>query len=81
MANNKTIFEIKYNKGIYIFKLFDILKNANISQNKFMRDTNTEYGTMKRYAIGTIQKVDLEVIDRWCDYLNCNIEDIIEYKK
>ncbi|MCL2592145.1 MAG: helix-turn-helix transcriptional regulator [Defluviitaleaceae bacterium] len=46
-----------------------------------MRDTKTEYGTLKRYATGNIQKVDLIVIDRWCDYLNCTFEDIIEYKK
>ena len=80
MAKNNKIFEAKYNNGIYIFKLFDFLDKAQISHNKFMRDTSTEYGTLKRYAIGSIQKVDLAVIDRWCDYLNCDFEDIIEYR-
>lgn len=81
MTKNKTIYEVKQNKGVYVFKLYDLLSKANISHNKFMRDTSTEYGTMKRYAIGSIQKVDLVVLDRWCDYLNCSFEDIIEYRR
>jgi len=81
MPNNKTIYKVEYSKCVYIFKLLDLLDKSKISQNKFMRDTKTEYGTLKRYATGNIQKVDLIVIDRWCDYLNCTFEDIIEYKK
>jgi len=81
MTKNKNIYRIEHNKGVYIFKLYNLLDKAKISHNKFMRDTSTEYGTMKRYAVGNIQKVDLVVLDRWCDYLNCSFEDIIEYKK
>jgi len=81
MAKYKSINEKKADNGIYIFKLFKILENKGISQNKFMRETATEFSTMKNYATGNIQRIDIYVMDKWCNYLNCEFEDIIEYKK
>ena len=77
----KTIYTVKYDSGSYTFLLYDILDKKKISHNRFQRDTSTEYGTMKRYALGLIQKVDLDLIDRWCKYLDCKFEDIIRYNK
>ena len=42
------IKEIKIEKGYYIFKLDKILKEKNISINKLMRDTNTDFKVIKR---------------------------------
>jgi len=30
---------------------------------------------------GDLVKIDIIVLARICDYLNCNITDIVEYKK
>lgn len=79
MGNNM-IYEVKMQNGTYYFKLFQALKNKGITQSRFIRDMETSYTTMIRYAKGTVQKVDLEMLDRWCKYLNCTFADIIEYK-
>lgn len=72
--------EVKIENGKYLFKLEDILNKKNISINKLMRDTNTDFKVIKRLMIGELVRFDIFVIARLCDYLNCTIEDIIEYK-
>jgi len=59
----------------------DILKKKNISINKLMKDTNTDYKVIKRLLRGELLRLDIIVLARFCDYLNCNLIDIIDYKK
>lgn len=65
--------------GYYIFKLDKLLKNKNISINKLMKDTNTDFKVIKRIIDGNLVRVDIIVIARLCDYFNCSLTDIIEY--
>ena len=70
---------LKIEKGEYLFKLEDILKQRKISINKLMRDTNTDFKVLKRMMTGELVRFDTFVLARLCDYLNCTITDIIEY--
>ena len=72
---------IKMENGIYYFKMGDILKKKKISINKVMRDTNTDFKVIKRLMTGNLVRVDLYVLSRMCDYLECDITDILEYIK
>ena len=72
--------EVKVENGYYLFKLRNKLRNNNISINKIMKDTNTDFKVIKRIMNGDIVKIDIYVLARICDYLNCSIEDLIEYK-
>ncbi len=74
------IVKIKVGMGEFLFKLDDILAEMNISKNKLMRDTETDFKVIQRISSGTITKIDIYVLARICDYLNCNLSDIIEYK-
>ena len=73
------MIKVKIEKGYYIFKLDDILKSNNISINKLMRDTNTDYKVLKRIIKGESTRFDVFVLARLCDYFKCEITDIIEY--
>lgn len=73
--------KVDMENGIYLFKLNNILKNKNISINKIVRDTNTDFKVIKRLLTGELVKIDIFVLARICDYLNCSIEDIVEYKQ
>lgn len=75
------ISKVKVENGFYLFKLKNILYNKKISINKIMRDTNTDFKVIKRIMAGDLVKIDIFVLARICDYLNCSIEDIVEYKQ
>lgn len=71
--------KISIENGYYLFKLEDILKERNISINKLMRDTNTDFKVLKRLLTGELVRFDIFVMARLCDYLDCSITDIVEY--
>ncbi|MDD2518814.1 MAG: helix-turn-helix transcriptional regulator [Bacilli bacterium] len=71
--------KLKIEKGYYLFKLDDMLKNKNISINKLMRDTNTDFKVIQRLMTGDLVRIDIMVMARLCDYLKCEIADIVEY--
>ena len=71
--------KVKIENGYYLFKLEQILEDKKISINKLMRDTNTDYKVIKRMIDGDMVRVDITVLARLCDYLNCGITDIFEY--
>ena len=75
------MIKVKIENGYYLFKLDDLLKNNNISINKLMRETNTDFKVLKRLMTGELVRFDIFVVARLCDYFNCNIEDIIEYRR
>lgn len=81
MSRLKETVTIKYPNGTYTFKLVKLLHDKKIKQVKFLRDMETTYNTFYRYAAGSIQRVDLDTLDRWCKYLDCSPTDIIEYKR
>lgn len=76
MENKK----INIESGYYLFKLKKLLNRKNISINKLMRDTNTDFKVIKRLMTGDLVRIDIIVLARICDYLDCNITDIVEYK-
>lgn len=71
--------KLEFENGYYLFKLDDILKKKNISINKLMRDTNTDFKVIKRIMCGDLIRIDIFVLARLCDYLECNLTDIVEY--
>lgn len=72
--------KVKIEKGYYLFKLDDLLKEKDVSINKLMRDTNTDFKVLKRIMTGELVQFDIFVIARLCDYFKCEITDIIEYR-
>lgn len=75
------VVELDIENGTYLFKLENVLKNKNISINKLMRDTNTDFKVIKRLMTGDVVKIDIYVLARICDYLDCEITDIFDYIK
>ena len=71
--------KVKIENGCYLFKLDDVLEENNISKNKVMRDTNTDFKVIQRLFNGESSKIDITVLARLCDYLDCSITDILEY--
>ncbi len=75
------MIKVNIESGTYLFKLDDLLNSKNISINKLMRDTNTDFKVIKRIMSGELTRIDIIVLARLCDYLNCKITDIVDYQK
>ena len=75
----KNVIRFDVENGYYLFKLEKVLHTRNISINKLMKDTNTDFKVLKRIIKGDLVRFDIFVIARICDYLDCKITDIIEY--
>ena len=57
--------KIKVDGGTYIFKLEQLLADKGLTKSKLINDTGT----------------DIYVLARLCNYLNCNVSDIVEFKR
>lgn len=73
------VYKIKLENGYFLFKLEEILEKKKISKNKLMRDTNTDFKVIKRLSTGECTRMDIFIIARMCDYLDCDMNEIVEY--
>jgi len=73
--------KVNIEKGCYLFKLEQLLADKKISKNKLIKDTNTDFKVIQRLVNGEMVRIDIFVLARICDYLQCEITDIIEYKR
>lgn len=71
--------QLNIENGFYLFKLDELLIKNQISLNKLIKDTNTDFKVLKRLMTGELVRIDIFVIARLCDYFNCDINDIVEY--
>ncbi len=78
---SKEIITVEMPNGYYLFKLGKLLDDKKISINRFMRETNTDFKTIKKHANGLVSQIDIDVIDKWCAYLEVEAIDIYEYKR
>ena len=72
---------VKVGDGYYYFKLGQLLKRKHITLNKLITDTETDFKVIKRLINGDLVRIDIFVLARICNYLDCDIKDIIDYKK
>lgn len=61
--------------------LSEILKEKGISQRELSRRTGIKQPTISKMCNDTLQHFPLESLDLICETLNCEIGDILKYKK
>ena len=60
-------------------KLWETMKEKNISQYKLINEYHVSAGQLSRLRANS--HVSTHTLDLLCEILDCNIEDIITYKK
>jgi putative transcriptional regulator len=71
--------KVKIDNGYYILKLEDVLKSKNVSISKMTKDLDTDFYAVKRLITGDTSRFDIYVLARICNYLDCELDEIIEY--
>ena len=67
--------------GFIQFKIDKVIKEKKISKNKLEKEANLQRTQLNSYVNNKVKRIDLYVLSRICSVLDCNIEDIMEYKK
>mgnify|MGYP001099085219 FL=1 len=67
--------------GYVHLKLMDIMQEQNISINKLACRAEMQRTQLKAYMKNEVQRVDLAILARLCYVLDCDVTDLLEYKK
>lgn len=57
--------------------LWKLLIDKEMTKKALMQETGISKSTMDKMGRG--EQVSMEIVDRLCNYFECNIEDIIEH--
>ena len=58
-----------------------LLDKLNITRYELAKRTGIQYQIINNYYKNKVKRYDSYVLERICDTLNCEIKDIIEFKK
>lgn len=59
--------------------LEDLLNKSGLSKNKFCQRAEIQRSQLNGYLNGTITRMDVDVLIRMCNALNCSLSDLLEY--
>ncbi len=74
------IYTLK-NYGKVEICLKNILDKKGINRNKLSTMIAANYNLVNRYYNNKVVRIDLDIIARICYALNCEVSDILKYKK
>lgn len=57
-----------------------LLAQSGLSKNKFCQRAEMQRAQLNGYLNNTITRLDIDVLIRICDTLQCTIGDLLEYK-
>ena len=69
------------NYGKVEIVLKNLLDKKGISRNKLSSMIAANYNLVNRYYNNKVIRIDLDIIARMCYALNCEVNDILKYKK
>lgn len=59
-------------------RINELLKEKSISKNRTCKDLELARGNFNRYCRDEFQRIDANLILKLCDYLECDIADLLE---
>lgn len=60
-------------------KLKEIMQERNLSRNQLAKLTNTRFEVVNKWYNGEVERIDSDILARFCYSLDCKVSDIIEY--
>lgn len=62
-------------------KLKNILEEKNITRYRLSQASKTRFEVVQKWYNGELEKIDSDVLARFCYCLDCDVSDIIKYIK
>ena len=67
--------------GRVVITLEEYRRARNISKNKIVQGDNVQRTQLQNYCNNKVARVDLDVLARICNFLDCELSDIMRYEK
>lgn len=64
-----------------LIKVKELLEKNNMSRYKLRQYTNLSYDRVNDYYFNRVKAIKIEEIEELCNVFDCNIQDIVEFKK
>lgn len=80
MASDNTVLSIR-EYGRVELRLREIMDERGINRNMLARRMNTRFEVVDKWYNGNVEKIDLDVLARMCFVLECEVSDIIVYRR
>ena len=65
--------------GKIVITLDDFRKSKGVSKYKICRACNLQQTQLNAYCNNKMSRIDLDVLTRICDFLECDLTDIVKY--
>lgn len=65
--------------GSISIHLKDLIEEKGITRYRLAKLADTRFEVVEKWCSGTIERIDCDVLARFCYILDCSITDIIEY--
>ena len=59
--------------------LKELLDKKGITRYRLAKLADTRFEVVEKWCSGTVERIDADVLARFCYILNCDITDIIKY--
>lgn len=66
--------------GRIVITLEEYRISRGISKNKIVLGAGVQRTQLQKYCLNKVARVDLGVLARICDYLQCELQDIMHYE-
>lgn len=63
------------------FKIKELLEKHNMSRYKLRQYSDFTYERVNQFYFSTAKSIKVEEIEILCEIFNCNVCDLVEYKK
>ena len=61
--------------------LKELIEAKGITRYRLAKLADTRFEVVEKWCSGTVERIDSDVLARFCFILNCDISDIIKYDK
>lgn len=62
-------------------RITELLQERGISKTRICKDLDLQRGNFNRYCRDDFQRIDANLIIKLCEYLNCDIADLLEIRE
>lgn len=68
-------------RGRLYIRLGELLEQKGLSKNKFAQRAEMQRTQLNKYINGDVALLSVDVLERICSVLDCDISDLLEFKK